>query len=92
MEETGYEAKELNLFRIIDNPNRKREDRQNVSFVFLVEPGNQISTPDSEVKKLEWFGLDNLPKEEDFAFDHFENVKLYLKHLTTLFSLPIFTS
>lgn len=88
-EETGYTAEILDLFRIIDHPNRRGEDRQNVSFVYLVKPLEKIGTPDAEVKELKWFYLDKLPPSEEFAFDHLENIKLYLKHLKTPFSLPI---
>lgn len=89
MEETGYKAKIINLFRIIDSPNRRGEDRQNISFVYLVEPLEKIGKSDHEVKELKWFDLDKLPSQEEFAFDHLDNIKLYLQHLKTPFQLPI---
>lgn len=89
MEETGYNSKIINLFRIIDHPERRNEDRQNVSFVYLVEPLDKIGTSDNEVKEMKWFDLDKLPSQEEFAFDHLDNIKLYLQHLKTPFSLPI---
>lgn len=89
MEESGYKAKIISLFRIVDSPNRRGEDRQNVSLVFLVEPLEKVGTPDKEVKDLKWFDLDKLPSQEEFAFDHLDNIKLYLQHLKTSFPLPI---
>lgn len=89
MEETGYKVKVISLFRIIDHPNRKNENRQNISFVYLVEPLDKVGKSDHEVKELKWFDLDKLPLQEEFAFDHLDNVKLYLQHLKTPFSLPI---
>jgi 8-oxo-dGTP diphosphatase len=76
-EETGYKAKDATLFRIIDNPKRKGEDRQNVNFVFIVEVGEKISSPDKENKEVLWIDLDSLPGEKDFAFDHFECIEKY---------------
>ncbi len=89
MEEAGYRAKIVSLFRIIDHPNRRGEDRQNISFVYLVKPLEKIGTSDQEVKELKWFDLDKLPPPEEFAFDHLDNIKLYLQHLKTPFTLPI---
>lgn len=88
-EETGYQGKIISLFRVNDKPDRKGEDRQNVDFVYLVKPGKKVATPDSEVRKVEWFALDKLPKPEEFAFDHYENIELYLKYRKRKFSLPI---
>lgn len=79
-EETGYESKGVQLIRIIDKPYRKGEDRQNVEFSFLVELGEKTSESDDESSAVEWFDLDNLPNEEDFAFDHFETLKFYLEN------------
>ena len=89
MEETGYKAEIIDLFRIIDHPNRRGEDRQNISFVYLVKPLEKTGTSDYEVKELKWFNLDNLPTPSEFAFDHLENIQLYLQHLKTPFTLPI---
>lgn len=88
-EETGYECKSATLFRINDKPDRIGEDRQNVDFVFLVEVGEQVSKPDKEINELVWFELDSLPKAEEFAFDHYENVELYKSYRFKKFSLPI---
>lgn len=90
LEETGFKSKVISIFRINDNPNRKGEDRQNVDFVFLVEPLEKISQPNHEVQEAYWFNLDNLHPANQFAFDHYENIKLYLKHRKQPFTLPIF--
>lgn len=88
-EETGHEGKILSLFRINDNPNRKGENRQNVDFVYLVQAGRKVTESDKEVKKVKWFELDKLPKPEEFAFDHYENIRLYLKYRRRKSPLPI---
>ncbi len=36
-EETGYEGKITRLVAVIDDPNRKNEDRQNISFIYEIE-------------------------------------------------------
>lgn len=89
MEETGYKVEVVELSRIIDNPNRRNEDRQNISFIYIVKPLEKIGIPDKEVKELKWFDLDKLPSQEEFAFDHLDHIRLYLKHLKTPFKLPI---
>lgn len=77
-EETGYECKSVKLIRIIDKPDRKGEDRQNVEFSFIVKPGEKTSAPDNESSAVKWFDLDNLPSKEEFAFDHYDTLKFYL--------------
>ena len=91
-EETGFEIKKFKLFRINDNPNRIGEDRQNVDFIFLAEVGEKLSDFDKEVVEFKWFDLNHLPDPSQFAFDHLENIELYLKYLKNPFSLPIFPS
>lgn len=81
-EETGYEGKIVRLFKVIDNPNRKGEDRQNVAFVYIVEAGNKTGKSDNEVSEVRWFRFDEMPPESDFAFDHYETVSGYLKSVT----------
>jgi 8-oxo-dGTP diphosphatase len=77
-EETGYEVNIEKFLEVVDNPNRAGEDRQNISFVYLAHPLEKVSTPDDEQTEVTWFDLDNLPKEDEFAFDHFERVKKFL--------------
>lgn len=96
LEETGYQGKIINLFMINDNPNRHdahfpdQKDRQNVAFIFLVEPVKQMQEHDNEATEVKWFDINNLLPKDQFAFDHFENIQLYLQHLKKPFKLPIF--
>lgn len=79
-EETGYKLKTINFFTIIDIPNRKNENRQNIAFVYVCKSGEKMGEPDKESTQQKWFNLENLPKEEEIAFDHFEIINLYLKN------------
>ena len=89
LEESGWEIDNLQLFRINDNPNRPKEDRQNVDIIFIANAVKQIGVSDEEVNKLEWFDLDKLPTKEEIAFDHGDSLELYKKYLKEKFSLPI---
>lgn len=89
LEETGYKIKLKALFRINDNPHRRGEDRQNIVFVYIAKALEKVAEPDAESTKIKWFDLDDLPKPEYVAFDHFEQIQLYLKHLKQPFQLPI---
>ncbi len=81
-EETGYSGKVIKLFKVNDTPHRKGDDRQNIALIHTVEPGEQVGEPDPhEISEVKWFSLDNLPKEEEFAFDHYEIVQEYIKSL-----------
>ncbi len=90
MEESGWEIDNLKLFRINDNPNRPKEDRQNVDIIFIANAVKQIKTSDEEVSKLQWFDLDKLPPKDEIAFDHGDAIELYKKYLKENFPLPIF--
>jgi ADP-ribose pyrophosphatase YjhB (NUDIX family) len=89
MEESGWEINDLKLFRINDNPNRPKEDRQNVDIIFIAKAVKQIKTSDEEVSKLQWFDLDKLPTKEEMAFDHGDSIELYKKYLKEKTNLPI---
>lgn len=88
-EEAGYGVTKTTLFRINDYPFRKGEDRQNIDFIFIAEVGDKVGKPDHEVTDVQWFPLDNLPQEELFAFDQYENIQLFLKYQKEQFPLPI---
>lgn len=88
LEETGYTAKNIRLFRIVDRPNRY-EDRQNVAFIFLTEAGEQVGKPDNEVSEVVWMDLAHLPAKETFAFDHHEHIERFLAYQKSRFPLPI---
>lgn len=81
-EETGYEGKVTKLVTVIDNPNRKNEERQNIAFVYEIEVGEKIGEHDDEIESTHWFDLDKLPSEENFAFDHYEIIHSYLASKT----------
>lgn len=87
-EETGYLLTDIQLFTIVDNPDRN-EDRQNISFVYLCTVGEKVGEPDQESTEVKWFSLDNLPKEEEFAFDHYKIIQLYMKYKKENIALPI---
>lgn len=88
-EETGHIVSNLNLIRINDNPNRPKEDRQNVDFIFIAQTDEQNAYHDDEVSRVSWIDINDLPPEEEFAFDHFENVQLGLKYNRKTFAVPI---
>lgn len=89
MEESGYKIKNIKLLTIRDNPDRPKEDRQNISFVFICEALEKIGDSDWEVDDQKWFDLSNIPDQEEVAFDHYEDIQLYLKHLENKIPLPI---
>ncbi len=88
-EESGCEIDDIVLFRINDNPNRPREDRQNVDIMFIASLVKQTPKVDEEVTLLQWFPLDNLPPKEEVAFDHYDGIALYKKYLEKKHSLPL---
>lgn len=65
MEESGWEIDNLKLFRINDNPNRPKEDRQNVDFIFISNAVKLSGESDEEVTQLQWFDLNKLPPKEE---------------------------
>lgn len=88
LEETGLGGKIKFLFRINDTK-RPKEDRQNVDVIYIVEVTSEEIKHDHEVSKVEWFGLKNLPSEEEFAFDHRDSIVRYFEYLKKPFTLPI---
>lgn len=89
LEETGYTGKIKQLFQIIDNPDRPKEDRQNIDFKYIVELTGGAKKDNNEVESIEWVSLDSLPLKEDSAFDHIESVELYKKYIDKPFPLPV---
>ena len=77
-EEIGFTSEVIDLFTVIDKPDRK-EDRQNISFVFTMKLLAKTGEIDpEEVAEMEWFAFDALPPQEDFAIDHFEILWQYI--------------
>lgn len=89
MEESGWKIGNLQLLRINDNPNRPKEDRQNVDIIFIAVAIKQVKVSDEEVTELKWFDFDKLPPKESIAFDHGEDLDLYLKYRNNKLILPI---
>ena len=89
-EETGYQTKILELFRINDNPKRPRElKRNNIAFIYLMKPLKKVGESDHEIKTAKWFDLDKLPPKNQIAFDHLKIIKLYKQHLKKPLKLPV---
>lgn len=92
LEETGYRGEILTLFEIVDSPNRQKEDRQNVDFRYVVKIiGGQPILSD-ETTEIRWMKKEELPSEENFAFDYLPTILRYFDYLEHSFPLPIFTS
>lgn len=98
-EETGYTGEIISLFTIIDSPDRKAvgtikgqmiDESQNIALAFIVKAKEKIGDFDHEIEEITWFDLDKLPPEEQFAFDHYETLQLYLSYLKNPKNLPIF--
>jgi len=81
MEEAGCKITNIKLFRINDNPNRPKEDRQNITFILVADFVSMVDSLTEEVRELKWFNFDNLPKTEEIAFDHGEDLCMYREYL-----------
>lgn len=90
MEETGYESEVISIFRIVDRPRMKGDDRQNIDFIYLVRAYQQVKNPDHEVAEVQWFDLDELPHPNDVAFDHHDSFRLLIEHRQSPHILPLF--
>lgn len=88
-EETGYDGETILLFRINDNPGRPKEDRQNVDILYVARVTGGKPTLNREVSEIKWFSRENLPPEEEFAFDHRDSILKYFQYLKEPFELPI---
>ena len=89
LEETGWNIDNVKLFRINDNPNRPKEDRQNVDIIFITQAKEKVGESDEEVTETEWFALDSLPPRDQIAFDHADSIELYQKYLKEHMQLPL---
>ncbi len=81
LEETGYTTISTRLLEIRDQPQRRHDDRQNVTLIFAVTVDRKINTTLdlSEVTALRWFSLNQLPSENAMAFDHLDIIKQWTK-------------
>lgn len=89
IEESGWAIENLRLLRINDNPDRPREDRQNIDFIYIADATKKISDKDWESEEICWFTLDSLPPKEQIAFDHIDSIELYKRYLESTFQLPV---
>jgi 8-oxo-dGTP diphosphatase len=88
-EESGYTGKVEALFKINDNPNRPKEDRQNVDFIFIIKITGGEMKLNAEVDEIKWFSKEDLPSEDKFAFDHRKTILRFFEYLKKPFLLPI---
>lgn len=77
-EEAGLDAKSAKFIKVNDNPRRKNEDRQNIAMIYEIEAEGEPKRQESEVEEVRWFPQNALPKEDDFAFDHWQIIREYL--------------
>lgn len=77
LEETGWEVGELSLLRVLDDPARSGDDRQNISFVFTATGLARVGEPDDESDEQRWFPWSALPAAGDMAFDHAAMLGIY---------------
>lgn len=68
LEETGNTCTNMRLIDIDSRPDR--DERQNVSAVFLVDPGERVSEPDHESTAVEWLKVDTVLQMPGIAFGH----------------------
>jgi 8-oxo-dGTP diphosphatase len=80
-EEAGYTGKVVKFLEMADSPTRLGDDlnRQNIAIVYLIEAGEKVGGVDEETTEAKWFPLDQLPPEEEIAFDHYQLIQNYLK-------------
>ncbi len=88
-EEAGWRVIDISLFRIKDKPDRPNEDRQNIAFVFICTADKEEGKMDWESDEIRWFALDKIPAKDELAFDHPEDLNLYMKYLNKEISLPL---
>lgn len=90
MEETGWEVKDQELFKINDSPIQpSSNDRQNVVFFYICQATTKTGEADMESDEQKWFELDDLPQASEIAFDHAGVIDLYKRYLKQSFGLPV---
>ncbi len=88
-EETGWRVKNLVLAQIVSNPVRGSDDRQNVGFQYFAEATERTGQPDWESDGIQWFEPDQLPQEDQIAFDHAGWIALYVSNLKRPVNFPL---
>lgn len=88
-EETGLSGKIRSLFHVNDNPNRPKEDRQNVDIIYIVDVTSQDIKTDWETAGAAWFDKTTLPSGEKFAYDHRNTILKFFDYQEKEFVLPL---
>jgi mutator protein MutT len=88
-EETGLDGEIVSLFQIVDTPDRPKEDRQNVQINYIVKVREGDFNKNSEVEESKWVSTEELPPEEEFAYDHRKFIERYFEYLEKHFELPL---
>jgi ADP-ribose pyrophosphatase YjhB (NUDIX family) len=88
-EETGWKGEVISLFRLNTNPNRPHEDRQNISFDYVIRPTERTGSPDHESSAVSFVPLDSLLPFDEYAFDHGDTIRMYLEYRKNHTQLPI---
>ncbi|HEY1835474.1 MAG TPA: NUDIX hydrolase [Candidatus Saccharimonadales bacterium] len=88
-EETGWKVKNVTLLTVNDRPERPKEDRQNISFVYFCQAVKKTGKPDWESDDQQWFALSELPPKASIAFDHAADIALYQKYRHENMGLPV---
>jgi ADP-ribose pyrophosphatase YjhB (NUDIX family) len=98
-EETGYSIipGTLGRFAILDGPTslpgRTNEHDLNIVHVYFARAGAKVQEHDSEVTEVRWITQDNMPPREEFAFGHFDIIRMWYRHQQRPFEgLPIVPS
>jgi ADP-ribose pyrophosphatase YjhB (NUDIX family) len=89
LEETGWKVKDPYLLMVNSSPNRPKEDRQNIAFVLVYTATEKIGESDWESDEVKWFPIKGLTSKINLAFDHAEDVNLYLKSKEQPLKLPV---
>jgi 8-oxo-dGTP diphosphatase len=77
MEETGWKVRDIQLLKVIDEPHRPNDDRQNIVFLYVCMATEKVGETDWESDDQRWFGWSELSRYEEFAFDHLDSIKFY---------------
>lgn len=88
-EESGYTGEIISLFHLNDNPERPKEDRQNVDFIYGVKITGGAPKHDDEITSVVWVSENSLPQDTEFAFDHRAVITRYFAYQKNLFALPL---
>lgn len=92
LEETGYECKNLQLLTLDSRPNRRNDDRQNVTGVFICNPADRVQEPDDESTDIEWFEMSSVANSSDIAFGHEVFIRLAMAYVDEGFQIPVLDS